>query len=550
MPLYDQYGYAIDLKALREEQAAPEIMGVRRAVSEQASFGLTPTRLGQLLRDCVDGDPAPYMALAEEMEEKDLHYLSVLGTRKRAVSQLEITVDPADDSAEAARDAQLVRDFVESDVLQPALFDILDAVGKGISVSEIMWETSEKDWMPKSIEWVDPRFLEFDRVDRRTPLLKSIEGPQALAPYKFIRCTIQAKSGLPIRSGLARPIAWAYLFKQFDIKGWVQFAEAYGMPLRLGKYGSGATPEDRRTLLRAVANIGQDAAAIIPESMLIEFPEVSKQGNVDFFERLAEFMERQQSKAVLGQTTTTDAISGGHAVGKEHNDVRGDIEAADCSQLSGILKRDIVRPIVDLNHGPRKRYPLFKIGRAEQIDQKAFAENVERLAGVGLPIKVDDVYSKMGLTKPNEGDDILNPKGAAPRPEDDETEDEPESEEVPGSEDDDAEDDDAEDEAGQQATAQQSAITAAAGREPKDAIEGLIQGLIDDGELEAAFEPVLSGVEALVASAENYEDLAAKLAEGINGMGVDALADTLARSTFVGRLAGDADVDLGDDEGG
>ena len=94
-----------------------------------------------------------------------------------------------------------------------------------------------------------------------------------LAPFKFIVHVAKAKAGLPVRGGIARAAGWAYLFKNYVLKDWVTFAEIFGQPLRLGKYSPGATEADKQALLSAVANIGTDAAAIIPESMLIEFVE-------------------------------------------------------------------------------------------------------------------------------------------------------------------------------------------------------------------------------------------------------------------------------------
>ena len=474
--LYDQFNRPIDLSALREERAGAQTMGVRKPWGEHPSEGLTPVRLASLLRESEIGDPAQYLALAEDMEEKDLHYQSVLGTRKRAVAQLKITVEPADDSADAEADAVLVREFVQREVLQDELFDILDAIGKGISITEIMWETSEKQWMPVELK---------------------------------------AKSGLPIRGGIARGAAWAYLFKNFDIKSWVQFAEVYGQPIRVGKYGPDATEEDRRTLLRAVANIGTDAAAIIPESMMMEFIKADQKNSADMYEKLASFMERQQSKAVLGQTTTTDAISGGHAVSKEHNEVREDIEKADANQVGAILKRDIVKPLIDLNRGPRRAYPSIKIGRAEQIDQGKFAENVERLSRTGMRLSISQIYETMGLRAPDTDEDTLPPSTAAAAPD-----------------------------------ARSAPATARAKDTPEtvDQIQELIAELSASDEFDDIMTPLIGPMEDLLASASSYQEFTDGLAARLKDMDPVAAAEAIAKSRFAARLAGEAGADIGNDE--
>ena len=514
--LYDQYGRPIDMAALREERAGPETMGVRRPLGEHVSDALTPVRLATMLKESETGDPARYFALAEEMEEKDLHYQAVLGTRKRSVAQLEITVEPADDDKESERDADLIRQFVRREVIQEEIFDIMDAVGKGLSIVEIMWETSEKQWMPEELKWVDLRFFDFDQADRRTPLLKTAGGLRPLDPFKFIRTEIKAKSGLPIRSGIARGAAWAYLFKNFDIKAWVQFAEIYGQPLRVGKYGPDATDEDRRNLLRAVANIGTDAAAIIPESMLLEFIETSQKASADMYEKLAKFMEQQVSKAVLGQTTTTDAISGGHAVSKEHNEVREDIETSDANQIAAVFKRDLIRPIIDLNHGPRQAYPSIRIGRAEQVDQKQFAENVKTLSDAGLPLSKSDIYSRMGMKRPEDDEDTLHPKSVAPEP---------------------------------KADADVPARTKAGSPVPaKDEIQHFLEELANSDEFDDIMTPLIGPIEDLLERSSSYEAFTESLAGLLKNMDSNDAAAAIARARFPARLAGEVGADIGNDE--
>ncbi|MCK5295727.1 MAG: DUF935 domain-containing protein, partial [Alphaproteobacteria bacterium] len=430
------------------------------------SVGLTPRKLARLLRDAEDGDPEEYLALAEEMEEKDLHYRGVMGTRKRAVSQLDIAVEPAGDSKDDEANAQLIRDFLSRDGLEDELFDILDAIGKGYSVTEIIWETSASQWMPKELKWVDPRWFELDQIDRRTLYLKSDEGALPLKPYKYIPFFAKGKSGLPIRGGMARAAAWSYLFKTFDLKSWVTFAEVYGQPLRIGKYHAGATDKDKRTLLRAVSNIGTDAAAIIPQNMLIEFVKAEQKGSADLYEKLAKFLDQQVSKAVLGQTTTTDAISGGHAVGKEHNDVRGDIERSDAKQLAATLKKYVVIPIIDLNRGPQKRYPSLKIGRAEKENLEALSKTLEALVPLGLKVSQTEVRGKLGLKAPETPDDTLGSS-------------EPVKTET--------------------ATAMHRQSF-----ENKDDVDGLVEMMMEDWEQD--IEPVITPVRQAFDEAESYDD--------------------------------------------
>ena len=267
----------VNKAALTQEVAGPVMMGVRSIVSGHPASGLTPHRLGAILRGAEDGDPIAYLELAEQMEELDLHYRSVLGTRKFAVTQTPITVEPASDSADDQANADLITDWLKRDELQLELFDIQDAVGKGFSITEIIWETSAKQWMPKVLKRRDPRWFIHDRINGEDLLLRDVDGFLPLDPYKFIYHISKSKSGLPIRGGLARPVAWGWMFKNYSVKDWVAFAEVFGMPLRLGKYEVGETEENILRLASAVANMGSDAAAVIAKSMDIEFVDSGKE---------------------------------------------------------------------------------------------------------------------------------------------------------------------------------------------------------------------------------------------------------------------------------
>lgn len=102
---------------------------------------LTPEKLADILRDVRSGEcPAEYLELAQDMEIRDLHYRSVLSTRKDAVCGLEIKVEPASDDK---RDMEIAQS-VENDIIRnkkarfiPLVRDMLDALAKGFSVCEI-----------------------------------------------------------------------------------------------------------------------------------------------------------------------------------------------------------------------------------------------------------------------------------------------------------------------------------------------------------------------------------------------------------------------------
>ncbi len=93
----------------------------------------------------------------------------------------------------------------------------------------------------------------------------------ARAIADMARAPTPRRVGSPSGAGSPGPWPGAWMFKNFGVKDWLRFAEAYGHPLRIGKYDKGATDDERAVLLRAVRNIASDASAIIPEGMEIDF---------------------------------------------------------------------------------------------------------------------------------------------------------------------------------------------------------------------------------------------------------------------------------------
>lgn len=532
--LLDQFGNPVRRAVLKQEIAGATIGSVRSPISGYAGDGLTPSRLAGILREADAGDALRYLELAETVEERDPHYLGVLGTRRRSVSQIEITVEAGSEDAQDEVIAQMVRDWLKRDELTDEIFNILDCIGKGFSMTEIIWDTSEGQWQPQRLEWRDPRWFRFARHDLTTPMMLSDDGQEVpLEPFKFVYANIKAKSGLPLRSGLSRVAMWGYLFKAFTLRDWAIFSQTYGQPVRVGKFDSNASKEDKATLFRAVANIAGDCAAIIPSSMEIEFIESGNVGAAaDLYEKRADWFDKQISKAVLGQTATTDAVTGGLGSGKEHREVQKDIETADAKALAAILNRDLIRPWVQLEFGQLKTYPRLKIEHAEQEDLKAFAEAVGPLIDRGLEVEQATVLSRFGLSEPRAGAKLLRPSGAAaPAPEagtpNSEIKRNPDVfkrvKPVSGME--------------TQPQAEGASVGDFSGVSPEAVLVGRMTV-----EAEAPMAAIMAKIEAMVESAKSFDELRAMLLEGFPDIDAADLAQVLSLGLLAAHSGGRAAV--------
>ncbi len=422
MKILDHLGQPIDSKSLASPIATPTPHGARVIGSQSTFHGLDPARLFSILRAAEAGDARAYLELAEEMEEKYLHYAAQLATRKRAVCGLEWCVHPA---SERLKDRKIA-DFVESVVplLRAAAFDQLDALGKGYSVMEPIWDTSGSQWIPKEIAWRDPRWFKFDKLTGRVLQLRgeaeSFGEGLPLPAGRFIVTHFAAKSGLPIRGGLARAAVYAYLFHNFTLKDWVQFCEKFGKPLILGRYDGMPAPGDLDILYAAITGLGQDAAAMLPKTMDIEFPEVTgARGEAGLWQNLLDYLDKQVSKLILGQTLTADTGKNGggsYALGAVHNEVRMDILHADAESLADTLNSQFIPVLVGLNFAGVTDFPRLHLRVEEPEDLAALSGIVARAVQLGQPVGQAWFAEKFGIPLPAEGEATLTPGSTSTTP--------------------------------------------------------------------------------------------------------------------------------------
>ena len=528
------------VQTLTCEIGGPTLSGVRNILSGHPAQGLNPAKLACLLRDAEQGDATAYLELAEEIEEKYPHYNGVLGVRKRAVAQLPIRVEAAGESEEEKADAALVRDWTKRLTLQAELIEILDALGKGYSATEIIWETGET-WLPAQLKRRDPRFFEYDQATGEQLLLKGGEDgassvASALPPHKFVVHQTAAKSGLPIRGGLARVVSWYYLFANFTLKDWMTFLEVYGLPLRVGKYQNGTSEDDIRLLAQAVGQIGSDAGAVLPQSMVIEFVQSGgAAANPDMFRGMLTYIDDAVSKVVLGQTSSSDAKAGGLGSGQAnlHGDVRQDIADADAVELSATLTRDVALPIVLFNRGPRKRYPQIIVGRPDAVDVKEFLDAADRGVKMGVPIAVSTWRERTGIPEPKAGEPVLMATAQQPAQEPLKGQDGPDPRQKPRN----GLLDPLKRPSG--ADRGQEVPAAAQDRQP-DAIDAMIEEAL--GDWEGLVDPLLGSFEELIAGATSMEEvrelLAMKVGDVIAAMDVAAITQLGERVGFAGKIAG------------
>lgn len=410
-------GLPITTEALSEPQTS-HYSHLQRELQTHPTRGLTPSKLAAILDQAEQGDLLAQFDLYEDMEEKDGHIAAELGKRRRALLVDWSVVPPDNPTPAEKRNAELLAELVgEIADFEDVLFDVTDAIGKGFSCCEIEWHKPGKYWAPKTITHRPQSWFTVHRGYRQQLRLRSnttVDGivGEPLQTFGWITHVHKAKSGYLERTAMFRQLVWPYLFKNYSVGDLAEFLEIYGIPVRIGKYPSGASEKEKMTLLRALVGIGHNAAGIIPAGMELDFLDAAT-GDPKAFELMLNWCERTQSKVILGGTLTSgaDGKSSTNALGNVHNEVRKDLRDSDIRQVGSTITRDLLYPMAALNglasEGMR-RCPVFRLDVGETEDMAAYAEALPKLVDIGVQIPVQWAQEKLGIPQPEDGEPVLH----------------------------------------------------------------------------------------------------------------------------------------------
>ncbi|MFH0981584.1 MAG: DUF935 family protein [Planctomycetota bacterium] len=382
------------------------------------SAGLTPSRLAAILRDADAGSLSAAMQLYEEMEEKDPHLYAVANTRRLALTGLEWQVLSAAqvregvDRTAADEAAAFCREVLdELETFDEGLQHLSLALGRNLAVAELVWE--QRGGQLRVVDFVPIDFtrIVFDDLDRpRLLTADNLTDGIELSPHKFVVHTPHSVSGHPARGGLLRVTAMAYLAKNLALKDWMIFMEIFGMPVRIARYEPSATADEKKELLHMLEALGSNAAGIFSRAVDLQILEANRGTQGPPYEKLVDFLNREISKAWLGQTLTTDVagVSGVLSATMVHEQVRKDLRADDIRKEGRTIRRDLLAPLARFQFGPDVPVPYFtrKPERPQNLQELSSVLDaaVNRL---GVRVPAGWAHDTLGIPQPADGEAVL-----------------------------------------------------------------------------------------------------------------------------------------------
>jgi len=354
----------------------------------------------RLVRTLPDPDPVlrkmgrGITALQELLT--DSHLESVWSIRCAATSGAEWFMEPGDDSSGSKEFADAFAEELKDMDIPRIIEEMMDAVAFGYSPLEVLWTLKEKKWGISNIVGKPPQWFEFNQ-ENKLVLKSGAIATEELPENRFLLCQHRPSYANPYGVKVFSKCFWPVTFKKNGFRWWTVFVEKYGGSFAFGKYPPNASEAFKKELLESLEYMVADAVAIMPEGAEITITSAAdKKGSSDVHHSYIQAANQEISKAVLGQTLTTEVGDvGSFAAAKAHDLVRGDLAAADRRRISAAFNR-LAAVYTFYNFGADAAPPQFQFVKDEDL-QTPRAERDTKLHTLGWRPKKEYFIKEYGM---------------------------------------------------------------------------------------------------------------------------------------------------------
>lgn len=421
----------------------PGVQVTRPAISDYvplmwAGRRMTPDDIRFALESAVGGNLQQQWSLFDLMEDSWPRLAKNLGELRRAASRTTYTVQPyAERGEEPSASAQARADTVEAALrnwrptpgtlelsFEDALYDALDAVGKGLSVLEVAWQRTAEGVLPRCAHLLHPSHYGWNAAGTELGLVgvhgDSEGGRSSLAPAtwqpfppgQFWVGVRHARSGAPGQTALLRSLAPYWCGITFGWEWLLNNAQIFGVPFRWATYDPNR-PDLLPTLTEMLTNLGQAGWAAFPQGTTMEFKEAVQRAADNPQVLIQAMADKACDLLILGQEASAESKPAG--IGNGASDLHGAVRAdrlQDAAQwCADVLNYQLVPAVLRWNFGDALEPPTIAPDFAGEPDPKAQAERDEILARIA-PLPADWFYERHNIPQPVDGEATVGSSGA------------------------------------------------------------------------------------------------------------------------------------------
>ena len=341
----------------------------------------------------------------------DAHLDAVKNKRFASITSRDWTIDG---SKGDQKKAKFVEEYLWNIDLRNVISQMLEAIGFGYAVHEIVWNTVQTDLgtliLPTAIKDRKQEWFKFDSDSKL--LLQTNDGSRREMPErKFLVTRNRPTTANPYGNAVYSRCFWPLAFKKGGLKFWMLFVEKYGMPKAIGKVPPTATEKEQQDFLKMLVGLVRDAVAVIPQTGSVELLEAGA-ANANPHKAIVDWADQAMSKAWLGETLTTEQTSSGgtQAMATVHNDVRADLALDDAAMIESSINQ-LIRWIYEINWPNEKEIPWMNIILPEDLQEARLNRDI-KLTQLGVKFNaqyitdvygIDEKYFEMTEVQPQGG---------------------------------------------------------------------------------------------------------------------------------------------------
>jgi len=341
------------------------------------------------------------------------HVKAALIQKKAALLSVPWDIEAGTDDEQGRQIADFVRwnlrEFLE-DSFEVDLYDMLDALDSGFSVSEMIWAQVEEGpykglFAYRKFKAKNPAPYVFDmdqfgnvKPDGLINETISDKAKQRLPMDKFIIHSFMKRYESPYGQSDLRAAYRAYWIKDTAWKLRTVYMERFSGNNLMGKYKKN-DKEGQKKLLDIFKSWRTETGIAIPHDMDVDVLQIATSSETEF-QRSIKDCNKEILIGILGVTLTVDegAKTGARAMGEVHKDVADLFVKFLEIQLTSDINKQLVRPLVDTNYPEVHTYPKFVFASRSPIT----ADDIQKLKTAGVPISDDFVYQKFRIPKPRD----------------------------------------------------------------------------------------------------------------------------------------------------
>ena len=426
----------------------------------------TPTYVENICRGAMAGNLNSQWLMFDLMEQTWPRLQKNLKELKDAVNDLEWNLQPfalkgQKPTPEAQRRARIIEYIIwnmDPDVkknendFEDTVFDVLDALGKSISVLEMDLPeepvtldlgAGPESFLPvKATRWVHPRYYGYPNYPVTSDELMlnakevTFSNPEAVLPPgsdngatwipfpedKFIVSIMKQKSGHPLNSGMLRILGFFWAAQNFTWDWFLNYSQIFGQPLRWATYDQNALQETITLVETLLQGMGSSGYAAFPAGTDLKLLEAMKGGG-----------ENPQKVLIDAADTICDLVVLNEAMSSEHGGAGGRAGGTQASATVGKGKRDekvhavagsaakilnqqFIKPICRLNFGDDSQCPYLEASAKQSKDSVAVADKYKTVLSIpGVRVSQEQFYTDNNLVQPGATDAVFVGAAAGPQ---------------------------------------------------------------------------------------------------------------------------------------